>query len=158
VKKKIDGDEAKGRKKKRKAAPSSQCPRQCRRRGTGWAKSNNRLANEAAAKLSRVSAEFGEALCALHIHTLNQEKDKLFGHLTGNAPKGVIWHLKEANFNHAASAGRQLAAATRPQFPPQEFDDEPIGLEFMRHREWDKIEQMLKFESEFHVDGAGLDG
>ena len=76
----------------------------------------------------------------------------MFGHLSGNTPKGVAWFLKEANFNHGASVGPQLAATSRPQFPPQEFDDEPIGLEFMRYREWDKIEKMLKYEAMLNGD------
>jgi hypothetical protein len=87
---------------------------------------------------------------------LNQKKDELFGHLTGNTPKGVVWYLKEANFIHGISVGRQLATSTRPQYPPEEFDDEPIGLEFMHYRDWDKIQKMLVHESAFNNGGVEL--
>jgi hypothetical protein len=149
------GDE--GRKKKRKAAPSSRCRRQHKRRGSGWAESNDRQANEVADDVSHVSAELEDAQeAALRIHALNQKKDELFGHLTGNTPKGVVWCLKEASFMHGISAGRQLATSTRPHCPPKEFDDEPIGLEFMHCRDWDKIQKMLKHESAFNNGGVEL--
>jgi hypothetical protein len=122
------------------------------------AESNNRRINEAVANISRVSAEFGEALSALRIHALNQEKDKLFWCLNGNTPrKGVVWLLTEANFDLAgASVGRKLAATTRPQFPAQEFDDEPIGLNFMHYQEWDKLEEIFNFEAIFSI-GDGVE-
>ena len=119
-------------------------PNMLRLRGTSMGESSNKQVNNARNNATRLSAELADARILLRIARINRQKDAAVEHITGIAPKPLLWYIQEALDKMAAEIAHLEPSARPFKYPSLLADEpgqsEPIGLEFSRTKCWNEID------------------
>ena len=118
-----------------------------RLRSTGGGESTNKQVNRASNNATRLSAELSDAKILLRITRLNLDKDRRLEHITGEKARSPHWYRHE-EIEKRQQCDHVLSPSTSPIVYPTELEhgyDEPIGIEFARHKNWESVDRALHF-------------
>ena len=122
---------------------------QLRMQGTSTAESFNKQLNRLVKFIGRQSAEQADIMRMwLRVGRYNLQKDaKLAKVLEIKEPRSFEWFLHELLLGRIPN----LLAYRDIKFPPELPDgyDEPIGVEFARYKEWDKVQSDIDMIQQF---------
>jgi hypothetical protein len=113
-----------------------------RMRGTSPGESANKCANKLTADIGRQSGSRGHKRLWLRVNRFNLDKDRKIQNIIGiDRPCGVEWYLHEMLLERKSN----LSEYSGIHFPPvPETDyDEPIGIEYLRYKEWSHVQTEL---------------